>query len=349
MYVDYYTYIRSAQWRQRANEAKRRAGYRCQVCNRSSSDVVLNAHHRTYERLGNEHPDDITVLCRDCHELYETNRKLPKPPRQQQTFSSPITQGSKQPAVAQPIARSQGGKQNWTNGLAISAISIVVLLTLLFISFEGSKPLANRSPGVTRTATSSPVASITPTPNLAFGMTRENVKLYQGPGMAYPVAGTLAKDVTVSISGYKICNPHVWYQTSEDRWLLASVIDSDTLDIPNISVPCVPPTPTHPPTATSTTTRIPSTATFTTLPPSATPQPPTATPAPLGCSGGCTSYPNWCAPPIKGNVSYNSGEHIYHVPGQEYYDDTVINPDYGERWFCTEAEATAAGWRRSKR
>jgi hypothetical protein len=51
---------------------------------------------------------------------------------------------------------------------------------------------------------------------------------------------------------------------------------------------------------------------------------------------------------IKGNVSYNSGEKIYHVPGQEYYSDTVINTQYGERWFCTEQEARAAGWRKSR-
>ncbi len=50
---------------------------------------------------------------------------------------------------------------------------------------------------------------------------------------------------------------------------------------------------------------------------------------------------------IKGNVSINSRKRIYHVPGQHYYDDTVISPEFGERWFCSEAEARAAGWRRA--
>lgn len=50
---------------------------------------------------------------------------------------------------------------------------------------------------------------------------------------------------------------------------------------------------------------------------------------------------------IKGNVSINSGERIYHVPGQRYYSETRIRPEYGERWFCSETEARAAGWRRS--
>lgn len=74
--LDYYTYIRSSEWKQKAAAAKKRAGNRCQVCNRGRKDGVrLDAHHRTYERLGNERPGDITVLCRDCHELYEANKR----------------------------------------------------------------------------------------------------------------------------------------------------------------------------------------------------------------------------------------------------------------------------------
>jgi hypothetical protein len=52
---------------------------------------------------------------------------------------------------------------------------------------------------------------------------------------------------------------------------------------------------------------------------------------------------------IKGNISINTGERIYHVPGQEHYDETIISPQYGERWFCTEAEAREAGWRKAYR
>lgn len=50
---------------------------------------------------------------------------------------------------------------------------------------------------------------------------------------------------------------------------------------------------------------------------------------------------------IKGNIS-SSGEKIYHLLGQKYYDKTVINTSRGEKWFCTEEEATTTGWRRSK-
>ena len=51
---------------------------------------------------------------------------------------------------------------------------------------------------------------------------------------------------------------------------------------------------------------------------------------------------------IKGNVS-RSGARIYHVPGGASYDATRISEDKGERWFCSEAEARDAGWRRARR
>lgn len=52
---------------------------------------------------------------------------------------------------------------------------------------------------------------------------------------------------------------------------------------------------------------------------------------------------------IKGNVSMATGERIYHMPGQEFYNDTRISSEWGERWFCSESAARKAGWRKSKR
>ena len=57
-------------------------------------------------------------------------------------------------------------------------------------------------------------------------------------------------------------------------------------------------------------------------------------------------FPGACA--IKGNIGA-AGERIYHVPGGEHYAATRIDVTTGERWFCTEAEARAAGWRRARR
>ena len=47
---------------------------------------------------------------------------------------------------------------------------------------------------------------------------------------------------------------------------------------------------------------------------------------------------------IKGNVSAK-GARIYHLPSSRTYAETRISTAKGERWFCTEAEARAAGWR----
>ena len=50
---------------------------------------------------------------------------------------------------------------------------------------------------------------------------------------------------------------------------------------------------------------------------------------------------------IKGNIS-SSGEQIYHILGAQHYERTKIGTAKGERWFCTEAKAVAAGWRKAR-
>jgi hypothetical protein len=42
------------------------------------------------------------------------------------------------------------------------------------------------------------------------------------------------------------------------------------------------------------------------------------------------------------------GERIYHLTGSRDYGKVVINTAKGERWFCSEAEAVQAGWRRRR-
>ena len=53
------------------------------------------------------------------------------------------------------------------------------------------------------------------------------------------------------------------------------------------------------------------------------------------------SAPDGC--PIKGIVAGDSK--TYFVPWAASYDKTKVRSDRGERWFCTEAEARAAGWK----
>jgi hypothetical protein len=70
---EYIAHINSAAWKAKRGPALERAEHRCQVCN---ADKHLDVHHRTYERLGNEKPGDLTVLCRTCHELFHGTLKL---------------------------------------------------------------------------------------------------------------------------------------------------------------------------------------------------------------------------------------------------------------------------------
>ncbi len=58
-------------------------------------------------------------------------------------------------------------------------------------------------------------------------------------------------------------------------------------------------------------------------------------PMPVATAGACL---------IKGNINRH-GERIYHVPGSRWHARTKISPGKGERWFCSEEEAIAAGWR----
>jgi cold shock CspA family protein len=52
---------------------------------------------------------------------------------------------------------------------------------------------------------------------------------------------------------------------------------------------------------------------------------------------------------VKGNISVSSGNKIYHIPGMEDYESTVIDEGSGEKWFCSESEAIAAGWKKAPR
>jgi hypothetical protein len=54
-------------------------------------------------------------------------------------------------------------------------------------------------------------------------------------------------------------------------------------------------------------------------------------------------------PRIKCNVARRDGERIYHLPFDQRYDDTLVEPGRGEFWAWTYAEAEAAGFRRAWR
>jgi HJR/Mrr/RecB family endonuclease len=61
------------------------------------------------------------------------------------------------------------------------------------------------------------------------------------------------------------------------------------------------------------------------------------------------SFPLGDYPRIKCNIARRDGERIYHLPFDQQYDTTVVEPARGELYAATCAEAEAAGFRRAWR
>src|SRR5215467_4293298 len=60
----YRVWLSTPQWRCRRTAALERGGYRCTNC---GSEAALVAHHERYDHVRDEWPDDLRVLCWDCH------------------------------------------------------------------------------------------------------------------------------------------------------------------------------------------------------------------------------------------------------------------------------------------
>lgn len=67
----YSEYLKSPYWKALRRRALHAAHYRCNRCGfrawPGSEDEWLHVHHLTYERLGCERPEDLEVLCAQCH------------------------------------------------------------------------------------------------------------------------------------------------------------------------------------------------------------------------------------------------------------------------------------------
>jgi len=63
--LPYAEYLRTPEWHYRRRQTIQAAERKCQNCR--CYHHLLNVHHRSYERLGNEDPDDLVVLCEHCH------------------------------------------------------------------------------------------------------------------------------------------------------------------------------------------------------------------------------------------------------------------------------------------
>ncbi len=67
----YNAVISSKRWRDIRVERIHLAGGKCEQC---GCNRRLELHHKTYERLGEELPEDLQVLCRQCHAVADAER-----------------------------------------------------------------------------------------------------------------------------------------------------------------------------------------------------------------------------------------------------------------------------------
>lgn len=165
----------------------------------------------------------------------------------------------------------------------------------------------------------------------------------------YIVGGLLALCVIISVLAPKTDTPSA-APTDPAQRVATIALPTDT-PAPSPTKTARPTrAPSHTPAPSITATAIPTKAP-TQVPPTKAPAtkapptaiPPTAAPA-ASCPGGCTEHVAGCD--IKGNVN-SDGDKIYHRPGMSAYNNTKVKPEEGDRWFCTEAEAKAAGFRRA--
>jgi 5-methylcytosine-specific restriction endonuclease McrA len=63
--MPYKDYLLTPSWQRVRSQVLMLSGNKCQVC--KATGVELHVHHKTYERRGEELPEDLIVLCKDCH------------------------------------------------------------------------------------------------------------------------------------------------------------------------------------------------------------------------------------------------------------------------------------------
>ncbi|HEY9126455.1 MAG TPA: HNH endonuclease signature motif containing protein [Acidobacteriaceae bacterium] len=77
--TEYREYISGEAWRNRRKDFLKDVDY-CERCESPRKLVILvydqdlHVLHRSYARIGNEHPDDLEALCRRCHEIEISGR-----------------------------------------------------------------------------------------------------------------------------------------------------------------------------------------------------------------------------------------------------------------------------------
>jgi hypothetical protein len=163
----------------------------------------------------------------------------------------------------------------------------------------------------------------------------KDANLRAGPATTFKVVGGVKAGDPLQIVGKNKAGN--WYKLAGGQWI-ADFLVTNPPDVPVVAEPVSSaPAPTN----------VPAAAPAVAVPASRSGTVGGTNPGAFTCAGGCAVAPDpSCA--IKGNVN-SKGEKIYHTPDGAFYDRTDIKPEEGDRWFCSSAEAEAAGFRASER
>jgi hypothetical protein len=88
--MPYDEYLKTPEWAAKREQALERDGRHCRLCNTSDN---LQVHHRTYLRRGNEDLNDLTTLCKSCHEHF--HKKVNQDEIMTRTYMAPIVDPEK--------------------------------------------------------------------------------------------------------------------------------------------------------------------------------------------------------------------------------------------------------------
>jgi len=92
-----------------------RDGHRCQWCQGTSKDPVLNVHHIESRKTGGNSPDNLITLCESCHDLIHRTHQEQKIQRRSQRFRDATQMGIIRWRIYQE-ARQRFGQVHLTYG-----------------------------------------------------------------------------------------------------------------------------------------------------------------------------------------------------------------------------------------
>lgn len=69
--MPYEQYLRTVHWRAFRAWILKERGRCCERCEERYGEI--DVHHVTYDNLGREKPEDVIVLCRECHDKEHGN------------------------------------------------------------------------------------------------------------------------------------------------------------------------------------------------------------------------------------------------------------------------------------